>query len=104
MKKRWVFWGIALFGMLLFMSSCGGSEASKYTEGQELNLIGTMKIIDNDGTFYVLVTENNEFFEMIDIKDEYKKDGVPINANVKIKKLVTLTRLGPACEVIEYFE
>jgi hypothetical protein len=104
MKKSRIALIAALFGVLMLMMSCGGSETPNYTEGQELNLIGTMKIIDNDGTFYVLVTDNKEFFEIIDIKDEYKKDGVPINANVKIKKLVTLTRLGPACEVIEYLE
>jgi hypothetical protein len=105
MKKNWIVLGMALFGMLILLVSCGGgSENPQYSEGQELTLTGKMKIIDNDGTFYVLVTDQNEFFELLNVSDEYKKDGVPINAVVNIKKLVTLTRLGPACEVKEYLE
>jgi hypothetical protein len=104
MKKSWIVLVAALFGILILFVSCGGSEKPQYTEGQELTLSGTIKIIDNDGTFYVLVTDNNEFFEIPNIKDEYKEDGIPIKAVVIIKKLRTLTGLGPACEVKEYLE
>ena len=104
MKKNWIVLGMALCGMLILLVACGGSEKPQYTEGQELTLSGKMKIIDNDGVFYVLVTDQNEFFELLNVSDEYKKDGVPINAVVNIKKLVTLTRLGPACEIKEYIK
>jgi hypothetical protein len=105
MKKSLILLTImVMFGMSLFLVSCGESNKPKYTEGQELTLTGKMKIIDNDGTFYVLVTDQNEFFEFPNIKDEYKIEGVPIKAVVKIKKVVTLTGLGPSCEVIEYLE
>ena len=105
MKKKWIVMGMAMFGMLIFMVSCGGgSEKPQYTEVQELTLTGKIKIIDNDGTYYVLETDQNEFFEILNLSDEYKKEGVPIKALVEIKKLVTLTRLGPACEIKEYLE
>lgn len=104
MKKSWILLMILMVGMLFILGACGGSEKPKYTEGQELTVSGTMKIIDNDGTFYVLVTDQNEFFEIPNIKDEYKVKGAPIKAVIKIKKLVTLTGLGPSCEVLEYLE
>ncbi len=105
MKKSWIlFMTLVIFGMLFFLMSCGESDKPKYTEGQELTLSGKIKIIDNDGTFYVLVTDQNEFFEIPTLKDEYKVEGTPINAVLKINKVVTLTGLGPSCEVVEYLE
>jgi hypothetical protein len=105
MKKSWIVPVIVTFGMLILLGACGGdSEKPKYTEGQELTLSGKIKIIDNDGTFYVLVTENNEFFEIPNLDDKYKVEEAPIKAVLKINKLRTLTGLGPSCEVIEYLE
>ncbi len=104
MKKSGVLLMTALFGMLLVMVSCGGSEAPKYTEGQELTLSGKMKVIDNDGEAYVLVTDQGEFFELRNPLEKYRTEGVPINAKVKIVKLITTARVGPSCEVIEYIE
>lgn len=104
MKKSWIVLVVALLGMLILMISCSDSEKTQYSEGQELTLSGTIKIVDNDGTYYVLVTDKNEFFEIPNIMDEYKKEGVPIKAVLKIKKPRTLTGLGPSCEVLEYLE
>ena len=104
MKKSGIFLMTALFGMLLVMVSCGGSEAPKYTEGQELTLSGKIKIVDNDGVAYVLVTDQGEFFELRNPPVEYQTEGTPIKAKVKIVKLITLTRVGPAVEVIEFIE
>jgi hypothetical protein len=104
MKKSWIVLLVALLGMLILMISCSDSEKTQYSEGQELTLSGTIKIVDNDGTYYVLVTDKNEFFEIPNIIDEYKEEGVPIKAVLKIKKPRTLTGLGPSCEVLEYLE
>ena len=103
MLKKQITSVIILIGVLVLFGACG-PEAPKYTEGQELTLTGKIKIIDNDGTFYVLVTENNEFFEIPTIDDKYKVEGAPIKAVLKINKVRTLAGLGPACEVIEYIE
>jgi hypothetical protein len=104
MRKSWIVLVGALFGMLILMISCSDSEKPQYSEGQELTLSGKIKIVDNDGTYYVLVTDQNEFFEIPNIMDEYKVEGVPIKAVLKIKKPRTLTGLGPSCEVLEYLE
>lgn len=104
MKKSWILSMIVMFGILILLGGCGGSDKPQYTEGQELTLSGKMKIVDNDGTFYVLVTDQGEFFEIPGVKDEYKVEGAPIKAKVKINKLITISRLGPLSEVIEYLE
>jgi major membrane immunogen (membrane-anchored lipoprotein) len=104
MKKSLIVSMMVMFGILILLGACGDSDKPKYTEGQELTLSGKIKIVDNDGTFYVLVTDQNEFFEIPTIKDEYKIEGTPIKAKVKIIKLITISRLGPLSEVIEYLE
>ncbi len=103
MKKSGILLMTALFGMLLVMVSCGGDKPT-YTEGQELTLSGKIKVVENDGIAYALVTDQNEFFEIINPEEKYQTDGTPIKARVQIVKLVTLARVGPACKVIQYLE
>ena len=95
---------IILIAMVILVGACGSEEKPKYTEGQELTLSGKIKIVDNDGIYYVLVTDSNEFFEIPKLDDKYKVEEAPIKAKLKIKQLRTLTGLGPSCEVLEYLE
>lgn len=104
MKNSRILLIIVLLGTMLLMVSCGGSDKPQYTEGQELTLTGKMKVIDNEGLFYVLVNENNEFFQLLNVEEQYKQDGVPIKAHVKIIRVITLAGVGPACTVLEYLE
>jgi hypothetical protein len=97
-------------GMVMFLAvvvvfagivSCG-EKAPKYEVGQEISVSGVMKIVDNDGEAYVIVTEKKEFFDIHDIKDEYKKEGVPIKAVIKVVAPVCLHGFGPAWNVVKY--
>lgn len=98
---RWLIFGLIIS---LVVVACGKSDKPSYTVGQELTLSGKMKIIDNDGEAYVLVTEKGEFFDVHGIKAEYRKEGVPIKAVVKITALTCLHNAGPVVEVKEYLQ
>ncbi len=101
MNKTHTLISFALAMLLCTVVSCG-DQGPKYEVGQEITVSGVMKIYDNDGEVYVIVTENKEFYDVHDIKEQYKKDDVPIKAVIKVVAPRCLHGFGPEWSVVEY--
>ena len=71
------------------------------SEEKIITEIGTIKYIQLEGGFYGIVTEKGEKYLPINLKEEFKEDGLRIWFKARPKKVATIQMWGKPIEILE---
>jgi len=102
MKKSFIISLILGILAILFLSAfLTGCNFQKTSEKEVISANGTIKYISLEGGFYGIVTEKGEKFLPLNLKEEFKKDGLKVWFKAKPKKVATIQMWGKPIEILE---
>ncbi len=95
MKKILV--GIRVLGIMSFFVFIMGGKL----DGKTITRTGTIRYIKLEGGFYGIITEKGEKYLPINLKEEFKEDGLRVWFKGKLRKVLTIQMWGKPIEILE---
>jgi hypothetical protein len=76
---------LSLF-LVLLLSACapGLSSCGSEAEEERLRIVGTVRHVDLEGGFFGIVAEDHKQYEPVNLPDEFKEDGLPVEIKAVI--------------------
>jgi len=92
---------IAIIISFIFLTS--GLIGWRYFQGKKEIILttGTIKYIPLEGGFYGIETEKGEKYLLLNLPEEFKKDGLKVWFKAKLRKRATIQMWGRPIEILE---
>jgi inhibitor of cysteine peptidase len=92
--KKYLLLFIAVFMIIIYLF-CG-------CLNYYINGTGTIQYNDFEGGFYGIVSDNNEYYDPINLPKEFEEDGIRVEYSIKILENQTSIHMwGEVVEIIE---
>jgi hypothetical protein len=94
MKNKFGFLKLTMLLAIMFLAYNGCIKAS-------LENTGTVKYVDVEGGFYGILSDNGQKLDPVNLKDEFKKDGLRVKFVYSLRKSgVNIHQWGKVIEII----
>ena len=89
--------GIRVLGIMSFFVFIMGGKL----DGETITGTGTIRYIQLEGGFYGIITEEGEKYLPLNLKEEFKEDGLRVWFKGKLRKVLTIQMWGKPIEILE---